>query len=230
MVKPKRPLKRKEQIMMDEQIARDLKVQMQADLEEEQRIAKKKEEEANIAIVTEWDNTHAIMDADYELAAKLQEEERGELSIKEKLKMFVELMNKRKNHFEMLRAEERRRKPPTEAQKRKQMCTYLKNLAGFTHNQINIQMQADLEEEQRIAKKKEEEANIAIVTEWDNTHTMMDADYELAAKLQEEERGELSIKEKLKMFVELMNKRKNHFEMLRAEERRRKPPTEAQKR
>nr|GFA67040.1 hypothetical protein [Tanacetum cinerariifolium] len=31
---------RKEQIMMDEQIARDLKAQMQTDLEEEQRIAK----------------------------------------------------------------------------------------------------------------------------------------------------------------------------------------------
>nr|GEZ54608.1 hypothetical protein [Tanacetum cinerariifolium] len=40
MVEPERPLKRKEQIMMDEQIARDLKAQMQTDLEEEQRIAK----------------------------------------------------------------------------------------------------------------------------------------------------------------------------------------------
>ncbi|GJU18921.1 hypothetical protein Tco_1146887, partial [Tanacetum coccineum] len=45
-------------------------------------------------------------------------------------------MNKRKKHFEMLKAEERRRRPPTKAQKRKQMCTYLKNMAGFTHNQL----------------------------------------------------------------------------------------------
>nr|GEU28616.1 hypothetical protein [Tanacetum cinerariifolium] len=112
MVKPERPLKMKEQIMMDEQIARDLEAQMQADLEEDQRIAKKKEEEANI------------------------EEEKGELSIEEKSKLFVELMNKRKKHFEMLRAEKRRRKPPTKAQKRKQMFTYLKNMAGFTHNQL----------------------------------------------------------------------------------------------
>nr|GEY34477.1 hypothetical protein [Tanacetum cinerariifolium] len=66
--------------------------------------------------------------------ADIEEEERGELSIKEKSKLFVELMNKRKKHFEMLRAEERRRKPPNKAQKRKQMCTYLKNMAGFTHN------------------------------------------------------------------------------------------------
>nr|GEU95991.1 putative ribonuclease H-like domain-containing protein [Tanacetum cinerariifolium] len=43
MVKPERPLKRKEQIMMDEQSARDLEAQMQADLEKELRIAKQKE-------------------------------------------------------------------------------------------------------------------------------------------------------------------------------------------
>nr|GEV94739.1 retrovirus-related Pol polyprotein from transposon TNT 1-94 [Tanacetum cinerariifolium] len=35
-----------------------------------------------------------------------------------------------------LRDEEKRRKPPTKAQKRKQMFTYLKNMAGFTHNQL----------------------------------------------------------------------------------------------
>nr|GEX12286.1 hypothetical protein [Tanacetum cinerariifolium] len=76
MVEPKRPLKRKEHIMMDEQIARDLDAQMQADLEEEQKIAKQKEKEANIAMIDEWDNTHAMMDADCKVAAKLQEEER----------------------------------------------------------------------------------------------------------------------------------------------------------
>nr|GEV13601.1 putative ribonuclease H-like domain-containing protein [Tanacetum cinerariifolium] len=32
--------------------------------------------------------------------------------------------------------EEKRRKPPTKAKKRNQMCTYLKNMAGFTHNQL----------------------------------------------------------------------------------------------
>nr|GEW43027.1 hypothetical protein [Tanacetum cinerariifolium] len=50
---------RKEQIMMDKQFARDLKAQMQVDLEEEKRIAKQKEEEANITMVAEWDNTQS---------------------------------------------------------------------------------------------------------------------------------------------------------------------------
>nr|GEW61403.1 hypothetical protein [Tanacetum cinerariifolium] len=52
----------------------DLEAQMQSDLEKDLRIAKQKEKEANIAMVTEWDNTKAMIDADYELAAKLQEE------------------------------------------------------------------------------------------------------------------------------------------------------------
>ncbi|GJT03776.1 RNA-directed DNA polymerase [Tanacetum coccineum] len=50
--------------------------------------------------------------------------------------MFVELIDKRKKHFAKLRAEEIRRKPPTKAQKRNQMCTYLKNMANYKHSQL----------------------------------------------------------------------------------------------
>nr|GEU41297.1 hypothetical protein [Tanacetum cinerariifolium] len=77
-----------------------------------------------------------LKDKDHELAERLQAEEQGELTIKERLKLFVELMNERKKHFARLRAEEKTRKPTTKAQKRNQMCTYLKNMAGFTHNQL----------------------------------------------------------------------------------------------
>ncbi|GKA75398.1 hypothetical protein Tco_0781776 [Tanacetum coccineum] len=56
-----------------------------------------------------------VMEADYELAQRLQAEEQGELTIEERSKLFVELMDKRKKHFAKLRAEEIRRKPPTKA-------------------------------------------------------------------------------------------------------------------
>nr|GEV98149.1 ribonuclease H-like domain-containing protein [Tanacetum cinerariifolium] len=75
-------------------------------------------------------------DADYELAARLQEEEQRELTIEEKSLLFVELMDKRKKYLAKLRIEEKRRKPLTKAQKRNQMCVYLKNMAGFTHSQL----------------------------------------------------------------------------------------------
>nr|GEU82319.1 hypothetical protein [Tanacetum cinerariifolium] len=45
-------------------------------------------------------------------------------------------MEKRKKYFAKLRSEEKRRKPPDKAQKRNQMCTYLKNMANYKHNQL----------------------------------------------------------------------------------------------
>ncbi|GJX39262.1 hypothetical protein Tco_0252565 [Tanacetum coccineum] len=133
MVEPEKPLKKKDQILIDEEIAQRLQEELQAELEEEERLARQKEEDANIA---EWDNVQAMIDADYELAARLQAQEQEELTIEERSKMFVELMDKRKKHFARLRAEEQRRKPPTKAQKRSQMSTYLKHMAGYKQNQL----------------------------------------------------------------------------------------------
>ncbi|GJS26833.1 hypothetical protein Tco_0487453 [Tanacetum coccineum] len=48
-------------------------------------------------------NTQAMMEADYELAQRLQAKEQGELTIKERSRLFVELMDKRKKHFAKLR-------------------------------------------------------------------------------------------------------------------------------
>ncbi|GJZ19267.1 putative ribonuclease H-like domain-containing protein [Tanacetum coccineum] len=61
-------------------------------------------------------------------------QEQGELTIEEKSKLFMELMNERKRHFAKLRAEEK--KITNKRSERNQMCTYLKNMGGFTHNQL----------------------------------------------------------------------------------------------
>nr|GEV08061.1 putative ribonuclease H-like domain-containing protein [Tanacetum cinerariifolium] len=66
----------------------------------------------------------------------LQEEKREELSIEEKSRLFVELMGKRKKHFSRLRVEKNINKPPTKAQKKNQMCTYLKSMVNYKHNQL----------------------------------------------------------------------------------------------
>nr|GEW11620.1 hypothetical protein [Tanacetum cinerariifolium] len=122
-------------IMINEEVARNLEAQMQAELEEEERLARQKEED-NIALIESWDNTQAMMDAKYELAARLQEEEGRELTIEEKLRLFVELMDKRKKHFARLRDEKIRSKPPTKTKKRNQMCIYLKNMENYKHSQL----------------------------------------------------------------------------------------------
>ncbi|GJS72882.1 hypothetical protein Tco_0705723 [Tanacetum coccineum] len=102
MIEPEKPSKKKDQIMFDKEVAQKLQAQLDAELEEEEKLARQREENANIA---EWDDVQAMMDADYELAAKLQAKEQGELTIEEKSRLFVELMNKRKKHFARLRAE-----------------------------------------------------------------------------------------------------------------------------
>nr|GEY39690.1 hypothetical protein [Tanacetum cinerariifolium] len=117
MVKPEKPLKKKDEIMIDEEVARNLEAQLQVELEEEERLVRKKEKEANKALIVKWDDVEAMIDADHELAERLQVKEQGEVTIKERLKLFVELMNKRKKHFVRLRAEEKRRKPPTKSSK-----------------------------------------------------------------------------------------------------------------
>ncbi|GJX59661.1 putative ribonuclease H-like domain-containing protein [Tanacetum coccineum] len=103
MVEPEKPLKKKDQIMFDKEVAQKLQAQLDAELEEEEKLARQREEDANIA---EWDNVQAMMDADYELAARLQAQEQEELTIEERSKMFVELINKRKKHFARLRTED----------------------------------------------------------------------------------------------------------------------------
>ncbi|GJX40395.1 hypothetical protein Tco_0255385, partial [Tanacetum coccineum] len=100
-----------------------LQAQLDAELEEDEKLARQREEDANIA---EWDGVQAMMNEDYGLTTKLQAEEQGELTIEEKSILFVELINKRKKYFARLRAEEQGRKPPTKAQKRNTMSTYLK--------------------------------------------------------------------------------------------------------
>ncbi|GJT66678.1 putative ribonuclease H-like domain-containing protein [Tanacetum coccineum] len=136
MIEPEVPLKRKDQIALDEQIARDIQAKLDAEIIEEQKLARKQEEEANIALIESWENTQAMMEADRLLAERLQSKEREELTDEEKGKLFMELMEKRRKHFATLRAQGKRNKPPTKAQKRTQMSTYLKHMGGYTYKQL----------------------------------------------------------------------------------------------
>nr|GEY21766.1 hypothetical protein [Tanacetum cinerariifolium] len=51
MIKPEKPLKRKDHIMIDEEVSRNLEAHMQAKLEEEERLARQNKEETNIALI-----------------------------------------------------------------------------------------------------------------------------------------------------------------------------------
>ncbi|GJX42502.1 hypothetical protein Tco_0257492 [Tanacetum coccineum] len=71
MIELEVPLKRKDQVALDEEMVRNLKAQLQAELIEEEKMVRKKEEEANIALIESLENTQAIMEADRLLAERL---------------------------------------------------------------------------------------------------------------------------------------------------------------
>ncbi|GJS41114.1 hypothetical protein Tco_0566157 [Tanacetum coccineum] len=117
LVELEKPLKKKDQLKLDEEIA----LKLHAKIDEEEIIARAKEEkinEANIALTKEWDDIQAKIEADRELDQRLQVEEQEDVVV-EKRKIISTILEKRRNHFAAKRAEEKRNKPPTQAQKEK---------------------------------------------------------------------------------------------------------------
>ncbi|GKA19926.1 hypothetical protein Tco_0699841 [Tanacetum coccineum] len=101
---PEIPLTKKDQVAIDEDLARNIQAQLDAEIIEEERLERQKQEEVNIALIESWENTQAMMKADRLLAERLQTREREELTNKEKGKLFIELIEKRIKHFAKLRA------------------------------------------------------------------------------------------------------------------------------
>nr|GEW30087.1 hypothetical protein [Tanacetum cinerariifolium] len=74
---------------------------------------------------------NAKIDADYELAQRLQADKQEELTDAEKAKLFMQFLEKQRKLIVVKRAEEKRNRPPTRAQQRSIMCTYFKNIEGW---------------------------------------------------------------------------------------------------
>nr|GEU32961.1 retrovirus-related Pol polyprotein from transposon TNT 1-94 [Tanacetum cinerariifolium] len=97
-----KPKKRKDQIRLEEYAT--LKLQSQFD--EEERLARekaKKEQEASIALIETWDDIQVKIDANHELAKRLQAQEQEKLSDAKKATLFQQLEFKRVNTFEDFR-------------------------------------------------------------------------------------------------------------------------------
>ncbi|GJT19467.1 hypothetical protein Tco_0878173 [Tanacetum coccineum] len=84
-----------------------------------------------------------------------------------------------------------------------------------------IRLQAKFDEEERLAREKDE-ANVSLTEEWNDIQAKIEADQLLVERLQAQEQEGL--------FYELLEKRKKHFASKKAEEKRNKPPTKAQQR
>ncbi|GKA99639.1 hypothetical protein Tco_0827633 [Tanacetum coccineum] len=154
MVEEPLKMKKKDQISFDEQEA----IRLQAEFDEEVRLAREKDK-ANVALIEEWNDIQAKIEADQLLAERLQAREQEELTIEERAKLFQQLLEKRRKFFAAKRAEEKRNKPPTKAQQRSIMTTYLKNMAGWKPKDLKNNETRKEESSKRAGEALEQESS-----------------------------------------------------------------------
>ncbi|GJX18228.1 hypothetical protein Tco_0219060 [Tanacetum coccineum] len=118
--------KKKKKVKSDAQIERYVEValRLQAELDEELR---------------------ARIDADYELDARMTQEEQEKYTIEERARLLAEFFERRKKKLAAERAEAIRNKPSTKTQLRNLMMTYLKNMDGYKHSQLKGKSYANTE-------------------------------------------------------------------------------------
>ncbi|GJY86332.1 hypothetical protein Tco_0500358 [Tanacetum coccineum] len=89
-------------------------------------------DEANPLVAdVDWDDVQAQIQVDEDMAQRMLEEERESLSITERARLLVELIDNRKKLQVAQRYEAIRNKPKTMSQQRKTVCIYMKNMAGY---------------------------------------------------------------------------------------------------
>nr|GEV89581.1 hypothetical protein [Tanacetum cinerariifolium] len=162
---------------------------------------------------------------------ELQARERKELSEVQKARLLVELIEKRKKHFATLRAQEKRNKPPTKAQIRSQMCTYLRNIGGYKHShlkgwsydEINKLFDKEMRkinnfiamdsEAQKSSGKEAQESNTK------RTAESLESDISKKQKVYENDELVIDDTEELKKCMEIVldDEYENYFKIIRAD-------------
>nr|GEX58836.1 hypothetical protein [Tanacetum cinerariifolium] len=134
-LEPMKLMKRKDQIRLDEEDT----LKLQAVFDEEERLAK--------------------IDADHQLAKRMQAQEQEELSITEKATLFQQLLEKRRKHFAAKRAKEKRNKPPTKAEQRKIMVNTFEDfrieLGEGKEKRARTELIQDITKKQKVEDDKE---------------------------------------------------------------------------
>ncbi|GJX27881.1 putative ribonuclease H-like domain-containing protein [Tanacetum coccineum] len=100
--------------------------------EEERQMIARIHEATSSFNVEEWEDIQARVEADEELTQRLQAVEKEMYTEAKQARMLVELINQRKKYFAAQRAEERRNKPPTQAQQRTYISNYIKHMGSHT--------------------------------------------------------------------------------------------------
>ncbi|GJT55274.1 hypothetical protein Tco_0990328 [Tanacetum coccineum] len=127
---------------VSEVLARKIQEDWEAE-EERSRIAE--ETATNEALIKDFDDIQARIEADRILAEKLQEQEREQFSIEERAKFLHDTIAAQRKFLAQQRSEAIRNRPPTKNQLRNQMMTFLKHVGNFKHSELKSKKFEDIQ-------------------------------------------------------------------------------------
>ncbi|GKF21871.1 hypothetical protein Tco_0070509, partial [Tanacetum coccineum] len=146
--------KKFKQLASDEEMARKVQEEWEGE-EERKRLAE--EEATNDALIRNYDDIRARIEADRLLAEKLQEEEREQFTIKERSKFLHDTIAAQIKFLAQQRLEAIRNRPPTKNQLRNQMMTYLKHVGNFKHSDLKTKKFEEIQALYEKIKKSDED-------------------------------------------------------------------------
>ncbi|GJU02848.1 ribonuclease H-like domain-containing protein [Tanacetum coccineum] len=147
-------VKKFKQLESDEELARKIQEEWEAE-EERNKIAEEKA--TNEALIKNFDDIKARIEADRILAEKLQEQEREQFTIEERAKFLHDIIAAQRKFLARQRSEAIRNRPPTKNQLRNQMMTYLKHVGNFKHSELKSKKFEDIQAMYEKIKRSDED-------------------------------------------------------------------------
>ncbi|GJW49089.1 hypothetical protein Tco_0090440 [Tanacetum coccineum] len=213
----RKAVKKFKQLESDEELARKI----QEDWEEEEERNKIAEEKAtNEALIKNFDDIKARIEADRILAEKLQEQEREQFSIEERAKFLHDTIAAQRKFLARQRSEAIRNRPPTKNQLRNQMMTYLKHVGNFKHSELKSKKFEDIQAMYEKIKRSDEDFIAIGSVEDDTLITKMnkkdsskgeEIKQESKVEVKEEDKGEENTRKRKHSTRKKMKSRKRRF-------------------
>ncbi|GKC97305.1 hypothetical protein Tco_1167580, partial [Tanacetum coccineum] len=220
--------KKFKQLESDEEMARKIQEEWEAE-EERNRIAEEKA--ANEALIRNFDDIKARIEADRLLAEKLQEQEREQFTIEERAKFLHDTIAAQRRFLAQQRSEAIRNRPPTKNQLRNQMMTYLKHVGNYKHAELKIkkfeEVQALYEkikrsdenfisigsaEDERLIKRMNEKGVDSSKYEMIKEESKEEVKKESKAEVQEESKEESKKKRKLGTRKKMKSRKRRYIQ------------------
>ncbi|GJS59176.1 hypothetical protein Tco_0653960, partial [Tanacetum coccineum] len=142
------------QLASDEEMARKVQEEWEGE-EERKRLAE--EEATNEALIRNYDDIKARIEADRLLAERLQEQEREQFTVEERAKFLHDTIATQRKFLAQQRSEAIRNRPPIKNQLRNQMMTYLKHVGNFKHSDLKTKKFEEIQALYEKIKRSDED-------------------------------------------------------------------------